>query len=324
VFTAVLERAHALPGVVDVGLVNRLPLGGGNQTGGLESDSRIDVTNVPSIQTRTISPGYFGAMRIPLREGRAFTDADAANAPKVAIVDEQLAQRLWPGSSAIGHRIRETGDTVWSSVVGVVGHVRHTALDDASEPQVYWNYPQRGQDRVILVVRTRGKPSAVARPLATAVQAVDADQPLYDVRAYTDVVDRSLGQRRFQMSLLATFAVMALVLAAIGTYGVIAYGVGQRLREFGIRMALGAKRRDVIGLVVRRGLLLFALGAGVGVLAAVGTVRVLSTLVYGVRPGDPASFVSAVLVLLAVSVAAAMIPARRAARTDPARALRNE
>ena len=323
-YARALERIRSLPGVDAVGMVNRLPLGSGNQTGGVQIDGGAAEAPWPSVETRTASPDYFQALGISIREGRSFLSSDVADAPKVAIVDEQLARTVWPGRSAIGRRLREGQGDSWSTVVGVVEHVRHTGLDDRSQPQVYWNYPQRPQDRMALVVKARGDPAALTNAVAAAVREVDPQQPIYDARTLDAVVDRSLGHRRFQMQLLAIFATIALVLAGIGAYGVIAYGVSQRVREFGVRMALGARRGDVIALVLRRGALLFTLGALAGLALATFGVDVLSSLVYGIAPRDTASFALATLVLFVVSIAACYIPARRAARVEPTIALRSE
>jgi putative ABC transport system permease protein len=323
-YARVLERVQALPGVVAVGMVNRLPLGGGNQTGGLQIEGAGPDVQGPSVQTRSASPDYFRALGIPLKAGRSFTHADGADAPPVAIVDEELARAAWPGVSPIGRRVREWGDGPWSTVVGVVGHVRHTGLADASEPQVYWNNPQRTQDRMALVVKTRADPAALTRSVAAAVREVDPDQPIYDAYPLDVVVDRSLGQRRLQTVLLGAFAAMALALAGVGAYGVIAYGVGQRRREFGVRMALGARRGDVVAMVLRRGGALFAAGAAVGLVLSAAAARLLATLVYGVAPHDGVSFAVATLTLLAVSAAACWLPARRAARVAPSVALRSD
>ena len=322
-YTAVLDRVVALPGVVAAGYVNRLPLGGGNQTAGLQVEDAAPHARWPNVQTRTVSPGYFKAIGIPLKEGRSFTPRDGADAPRVAIIDERLAHRLWPTSSPIGRRVREGGDA-WSTIVGVVGHVKHLGLDDDSDPQVYWNYPQRTQGRLALVVRTRGAPASLTPSIAAAVREVDSGQPIYDARTLEAVVDRSLGQRWLQTVLLAIFAGVALLLASVGAYGVIAYGVGQRTREFGVRMALGAGRRRVVGLVLRRGVTLFVLGALVGLALAGATVRVLSSLVYAVAPDDTLSFVLATVVLFVVSMAACYLPALRASRVDPSVALRSD
>ena len=323
-YARALDRIQSLPGVDAVGMVNRLPLGSGNQTGGVQIDGGAPDTPWPGVETRTASPDYFRALGIPIKEGRSFLSSDGANAPMVAIVDEQLARTVWPGRSAIGRRLREGQADPWSTVVGVVGHVRHTGLDDTSQPQVYWNHPQRPQERMALVVKARGDPAALSNAVAVAIREVDPQQPVYDTRTLDAVVDRSLGHRRFQVVLLGIFAAIALVLAGIGAYGVIAYGVTQRVREFGVRIALGAQRRDVIALVLRRGGVLFTLGALAGLVLATLGVDVLSSLVYGIAPHDTASFALATLVLFVVSIAACYIPARRAARTEPTIALRSE
>jgi predicted permease len=277
----------------------------------------------PNVLTRTVSPGYFRALQIPVREGRSFTRLDGSDAPRVAIIDERLARAMWPGKSPIGRRVREGGDE-WSTVVGVVGHIQHSGLDDDSDPQVYWNYTQRVQDRLALVVKARGNPASLSKAVAAAVREVDPEQAVYDVRTLSAVVDRSLGQRWLQTILLSTFAGGALLLASVGAYGVIAYGVGQRTREFGVRMALGAGRGNVMGMVVRRGATLFALGAVTGLVLAAATVRVLSTLVYAVAPHDVTSFVLATGVLFAVSMVACYVPALRASRVPPSVALQSE
>jgi putative ABC transport system permease protein len=322
-FARALDRIQSLPGVDAVGMVNRLPLGAGNQTGGVQIDGATD-TPWPSVETRTASPDYFRALGIPIKEGRSFLSSDGPDGPMVAIVDERLAHTVWPGTTAIGRRLREGEGDPWSTVVGVVGHVRHTGLDDHSQPQVYWNHPQRPQDRMALVVKARGDPAALMSAIAAAVREVDPQQPIYDARTLDAVVDRSLGHRRFQVLLLAIFATIALVLAGVGAYGVIAYGVNQRVREFGVRIALGARHSDVIALVLRRGGLLFTLGALAGITLATLGVDVLSSLVYGIAPRDVASFVLATLLLFVVSIAACYIPARRAARVEPTIALRSE
>jgi len=322
-YTSVLDRVQALPGVIAVGVVNRLPLGGDDQNAGLQIEDAAPDARWPNVLTRTVSPGYFRALEIPMREGHSFSRFDGSDAPRVAIIDERLARAVWPGKSPIGRRVREGGD-VWATVVGVVGHIQHEGLDDDSDPQVYWNYTQRVQDRLALVVRTRGNPASLSRAVAAAVRDVDPEQAIYDVRTLDAVVDRSLGQRWLQTILLVTFAGAALLLASVGAYGVIAYGVGQRTREFGVRMALGAGRRNVMVMVLRRGATLFTLGALTGLVLAWATVRVLSTLVYAVAPHDVISFVLATLVLFIVSMVACYVPALRASRVEPSVALRSE
>ena len=212
----------------------------------------------------------------------------------------------------------------WRTIVGVVGHVRHDRLDEDGRPQVYWSYQQFTQDRQALVVRTSSDPAALAQSIAAAIRSVDPEQPIYDARTLESVVDRSLAQRWLQTTLLAAFAGMALLLASIGVYGVIAYAVGQRTREFGIRLALGASRNEIVGVVMRRGAALFGIGAAIGLICALASARVLATLLFNVGMFDVVSFAASTAVLFAVALAACGLPARRAAGVDPTVALRAE
>jgi putative ABC transport system permease protein len=319
----VLERVRAVPDVVSAGMVNRLPLAGGIQSGSLQLEGTQGTIEVPT-DWRTATPDYFRTLQIPLRHGRDFTERDDENAPVVGIIDERLAALAWPGETPLGRRFRIGPDMPWTTVVGIAGHIHHDRLDQDSRPQVYWNYHQRGQDRMALVVKTRGEARGLETSLAALVRAVDPEQPVYDVRTLDAVVDRSLAPRWLQTTLVGVFAALALLLASIGVYGVMSYAVGQRQREFGVRLALGARRRDIADLVLRRGAALFAWGAALGLLGAAGAVRVLASLLYGVSRFDPVSFAAALLVLLGVSAAACGVPARRAARVDPAATLRDE
>ena len=325
----VLERVQALPEVVAAGMVNRLPLAGGAQTSGIDFEGVEPglMTAGVGVQAdiRPVTPDYFRTLQIPLRAGRVFTESDAADAPPVGIIDERLAKMIFRGANPIGRRFRPpVPNQPWRTIVGVVGHIRHDRLDDDGRPQVYWSYKQFSQDREALVVRTQTDPAALALSVAAAIRSVDPEQPIYDARTLEAVVDRSLAQRWLQTALLGAFASIALLLASIGVYGVIAYGVGQRRREFGIRLALGARRGEVVALVVRRGIALFAVGAAMGLVAAVATGRVLATLLYNVTSLDFPSFAGATILLFLVALAACSFPARRAARVDPALALRAE
>jgi putative ABC transport system permease protein len=266
-------------------------------------------------------------MGIPLVSGRPFNEADDDDAPPVGIIDERAAKLVFRGESPIGRRFRPVipGSAIpWRTIVGVAGHLRHERLDEDGRPQVYWSYRQNTQDREALVVRTAADPAALAQSIAAAIRSVDPEQPIYDARTLDDVVDRSLAQRWLQTALLTAFASIALLLASIGVYGVIAYAVGQRRREFGIRLALGAHRSEIVGLVMRRGALLFAAGAAIGLGAAAASARVLAGLLYNVRGIDPISFGVATAVLLAVAMVACGLPARRAAAVDPSVTLRTE
>jgi predicted permease len=323
--TRLLERVAELPGVDSAGMVNRLPLGGVPQIGALEFEDAARDARLPSADWRSVTPAYFATLGIPLREGRAFSAADDEAAPPVGIVDEQVAARIWPGRSALGKRFRLPFPGMpWVRVVGVVGHVRGDGLDVDPRPQIYWPYRQRAQDRMVLVVRGRWAERAAAATVLRAVRDVDPEQPVYDVRTMDEVVGRSLAPRRLSLTLVSGFAAIALVLASVGVYGVVAFGVARRLREFGLRKALGAQRHDLTRLVLREGAGLALGGTLAGLALALLLGGALEGLVYGVSPRDLPTLAAAGLVLLAVAALASWLPARRAAAVDPAVALRNE
>jgi putative ABC transport system permease protein len=322
----VVDAVQALPGVGSAGMVNRLPLGGVAQIGRVEfENSAAAETTLPTSDWRTVTPGYFKALGIPLREGRAFTERDSADRPAVGLVDERVANTMWPGQSAVGKRFRIPVDgQPWVEVVGVVGHILNDGLDVDPRPQVYWPYWQRAQDRMVLVVRARDDPAPLTRPVVDAIHDLDPDQPVYDVRTMAQVMERSLGQRWLSAALIASFAAISLVLAAVGLYGVVAFGVTRRLREFGIRLALGATGGEVTRQVIGQAALLSSAGVAVGVAGALVAAALVEGLVYGVNPRDAWTVVACCGVLLAVTLVAAYVPARRAARVDPAMTLRAE
>jgi putative ABC transport system permease protein len=321
----ILDGVSALPGVISVGMVNRLPLAGGNQTGSLEFEgSALAPPGGLSLDWRTATPDYFRTLGIALIEGRFFDESDAADRPRAGIVDERLARLVWPNQSAIGKRFRFPGQGPWTEVVGVVRHIRHDGLGIDQRPQVYWNYHQRAQPRMALAVRTSQDPQLLAAGVTAVFHETDPDQPLYDVRAMDDVVERSLSPQWLNMALLTLFASVALVLATVGVYGVLSYSVGLRAKEIAIRMALGSQPGDVIRMVLRHGGFLAGLGTLIGLVGSLFLGRVLSTLLYGIKPTDALSFVSAALILLAVALAASYIPARRAASADPSSVLRTD
>ncbi len=321
----VVERVAALPGVVSAGMVNRLPLSGNDMVMTFEFED-AGVGPQP-FQSRTVTPGYFRTMSIPLREGRVFTTSDDAAAPLVSLVDERLARMLWPGQSAIGKRYRITlpgQQPRRGEVVGVVGNVRHGGLDAGDDRQAYFHHPQFTDGRMALVTRTSYDAGAAAPAVVQAIRQVDPDQPLYDVRPMKDVVARSVAERWLNMALVTVFAVSSLLLAGVGLYGVIAYSVTERVREFGVRLALGATRAELSRLVLRKGSLLAACGAAAGLGGAVALTLSMKSLLYDVTPLDPVGFVASSALLLAVALAASYLPARRAALTDPAITLRAE
>jgi putative ABC transport system permease protein len=326
---SIQERVSALPGVISIGMVNRLPLAGQNQTGMLEFEGSTlprtpaGVSDTGLLDWRTATPDYFRTLGIPLIEGRFFQESDAADHPRVGIIDERLARLVWPNQSAIGKRFRFPGPgSPWTEVVGVVGHIRHDGLGIDQRPQLYWSYHQRSQPRMALAVRTNQDPNRLAAGVIAAFQEIDPEQPVYDVRPLDEVVERSLSPQWLNMSLLTLFASVALVLATVGVYGVLSYSVGLRTREIGIRMALGSRRSEVIWMVLRHGGLLAGVGIVIGVSGALLLSRILATLVYQVTPRDVLSFISAPLVLLIVALAASYVPARRAAAVDPMSILR--
>jgi putative ABC transport system permease protein len=325
----VLERVTALPGVASAGMVNRLPLGGVAQIGTIEAEASVLADGrIDAVDWRTVTPDYFRTLDIPLLRGRGFTEADADPDRPVGIVDEQVARLAWPGQDPIGRRFRiparlpDGSRLPWVEIVGVAGHIRHDRLAEDTRPQVYWNYHQRAQDRMALVVRTDGRPESLVPSVVGAIRAVDPEQAVYDVRTMDEVKDRSVAQQWLTTSGLALFAGTALVLASVGLYGVISYSVGRRSREIGIRMALGARRSSVLGLVLRQGALLTAAGGVLGLGGALAVARVLSGQVYAVGVRDALSFATAALVLGIVGLLATLLPARRAAGVDPMTVLR--
>jgi putative ABC transport system permease protein len=322
----ILERVRALPEVVSASLVNRLPLAGGTQTGGIELEG-LDpkATVLGNVDYRSVTPDYFRTLEIPLLSGRSFAETDTEASPQVAIIDERLAKLVATLGDPVGRRVRiPVMNLPWLRIVGVVGHIRHDRLDDDTRPQVYFPYKQRTQDRMALAVRTRTDPAAIGGSLVSAIRSVDAEQPVYDARTLEAVVDRSVAQRWLQTVLLGSFAVIAVLLASIGVYGVIAYTVGQRRREFGIRLALGARRSEIVGLVMRRGVLLVACGAAIGLAAAAASAQVLASLLFNISGFDLTSLGASTAILFVVALAACGFPARRAASVDPSIALRAE
>jgi putative ABC transport system permease protein len=327
----IAERVSAIPGATAAGLVNRLPLAGGAQVMSIEFDvPGAPDEAMPAVDARSATPGYFAAMGIALIEGRAFDQRDTASAPPVGIIDDRLARMLWPGASAVGKRMRippvltNNKPLPWIEIVGVVGHVVHDGLDLDTRPQVYWNYQQRAQDRMVLVVRGNGDAAALAPLVRQAIRDIDPEQPVYDVRTMQDVVARSLGQRWLNMVLIVTFATAALLLCAIGVYGVIAFGVTRQRREFGIRLALGASRGGIARAVVSRGAKMAAVGIAIGLVLAVAVARSMASMLFGVSAVDVVSYGSAVFAILAVALLASYVPARGAAAVEPAITLRSD
>lgn len=329
-FDQAQERIQSLPGVESVGMVSNLPVSGGFDTTSFYIEGR-PVTrreDVPDVERYTINSDYFRAMSIPLTSGRSFGAEDRPDSVPVAIISEATARRFWPGESPLGKRFK-TGDpddpqSPWRTIVGVVGDVRHYALDIEPAPQFYLPYRQVPVQFMALLVRSSNSPENQIAAVRAQIWSIDKDQPIFNIKTMERFVAESIAQRRFVMLLLGLFAAVALVLAIIGLYGVMAYSVTQRTHEIGIRMALGAQASDVLKMVIRQGMALVLVGVGIGLLAAFALSRLISSFLYGVSATDPLTFVGVPLVLCAVAAAASYIPARRATKVDPMIALRYE
>ena len=324
-----LERMKALPDVQAVGVVYPLPLGGSFEAFTFEIVGRPPFPNgqEPSSDRRVISQDYFQAMSIPVVKGRAFNAQDRENAPAVVIINETFARRFFPGEDPVGKAIipGEGEKPVTREIVGVVGDVRHAGLDAERTLEYYVPYEQADVDRLTVVARTAsGNPTNVAAALRGVVVAMDKEQPVYNIRPMTQLLDESVARRRFNMMLLGGFAILAVLLASIGIYGVISYTVAQRTREIGIRIALGAQIGDVIKLVLKQGLALALVGLAAGLVVAFFITKLMSSLLFGVSATDPVTFGTVALILFFVALLACYIPARRAANVDPNVALRYE
>jgi putative ABC transport system permease protein len=328
-FERLAERVAQLPGVESVGATLSLPLNGSNISVGRSfiPDGR-PLTPEESINARysVTTPGYFGAMKIPLVAGRQFTERDREDAPQVVIVNETLARRYFPNENAIGKRIKIWRDEQFPrEIVGVVGDTKATVLEDEATPQMYVPHAQDPSwGGMSLVVRSSSKPVALTSAVRAAVLSLDPDQPVFSIKTMEDVVAASVATRRISMLLLSGFAGLALLLAALGVYGLISYSIAQRTHEIGLRMALGAQSRDVLGLVLRQGMSLVLVGVCLGLVAAFALTRVMKSLLYEVSATDPLTFAGVALLLIVVALVACLIPARRAMRVDPMVALRYE
>jgi putative ABC transport system permease protein len=324
-FTALLpERVRSLPGVRSAAITSRLPLNPGTSRRGIEIQGRPQVAGGDlSPFYVVISPDYFGTLRIPLLEGRVFTDADGVKAPGAVVVNQSMARYFWPNEDPVGKMIK-IGDTDWIPVIGVVGDVAQQGLDRAPLPAMYVPYVQDPWPALAVVIRTAEDPKNIASAAIASVEEIDKDQPVYNVRTMDEVVASSTQVRRFRTVLLGLLAIFALALAAIGTYGVMAYTVAQRRNEIGIRLALGAQPNGVRRWVIGEGLRLAGYGIAAGLLASLALSRFLSGILYGVKSTDPASFVMPPFLLLIAAFLASYIPARRAVRVDPAAILRSE
>lgn len=328
VYEAVAERLRAVPGVVSVGAVSRLPLMGSKIGSTLLVEGRSAAPEErPEVEYRIATPSYFATMGIALRSGRLFDVRDASQRAPVALINQTAARTFWPGTDPVGKRIKlgpEPERKPWITIAGVVADVRHFGLDADARPEVYQPFARSPLFAPILVVRTATDPAPMVRGLSAAIASAVPGLPVYDVSLMRELVARSMAQRRFMMGLLAAFAAAALLLAALGVYGIAAQAVVQRTREIGLRMALGASPAAALRLVLADGLRAILPGLAVGAAAAAGLTRAMRGALFGVSPLDPLSFGTAALVLAACALLACYAPARRATRVDPLVALRHD
>jgi putative ABC transport system permease protein len=323
---AVLDRVRGLPGVRDAAAATNMPYSGVN-TDGFLVEGREPPPNAGAetqVVQLAVTPGYFGILQIPLRYGRDVAPSDRAGSVPVVIVDDAFATRFWKGRDAIGHRMRFTGDTTWRTIIGVVGSVRDQDAAQEGLPHAYTPFAEEPSARPVLAMTTSGDIAAVLAEVRRAVAELEPGAPIANVRVLSDAVSQALANRRMTEMLLTAFALLALLLAAVGIYGVMILYVTTRTREFGIRIAVGAEPSRVVGLVLREGLLLGIGGVAVGVVGALFATRWLGSLLYEVSPTDPLVFTGLTIALLAVAVGACYRPARRAAAADPMMALRSD
>ena len=331
-YADLFSQLASKPGVEAVGAIDALPFSGygGDRSFFLEGKLNPPPSERPDEQVRFVSAGYFAAMRIPLRRGREFTVRDTLRSPRVAVINDALASKYWPHEDAIGRRLTfDPEQPTWYEVIGVVGNIRHRTLDAAEKPELYVPYSQplfAGWDArpMFVVVRTSFEPSAAAGAVRNVVSSVDPDQPISSVRTMEDRIGESLARRRFNTLLLTLFGVLAVTLAAIGVYGIVAFAVAQRTHEIGVRLALGARPRHVLAMLVADGMTLVVAGAALGVAGAAAVTRVMAGQLFGISTTDAATFAIVTIVLSLVGCCACIVPARRAIDLDPVATLRTE
>ena len=321
------ERIESLPGVLTTGGTTRLPLGSTNVSTRIMPEGRsMAASEMPEIEFRRAVHNYFQTMGMPILRGRTFTPEDGPTGQQVAVINETMSRRVWPNEDPVGRRFRvgNNPETPWSTVIGVVGDLRHAGLDVQPASEMYIWYLQGPPVAPFVVIRTRDDPAAVAASVRAELKALEKDMAVYDMRTMTDVRAASVAERRFILILALAFDLLALTLASVGVYGVMALVVSERTQEVGIRLALGAEPLQVLTLVVRQGVLLAGAGIVIGIASSLALTPMMSGQLYGVRPADPLTLLAVPALLMTVALIACAVPARRAMSVDPAIALRNE
>jgi putative ABC transport system permease protein len=324
-----LPGLRSIPEVESVGITESIPMGGATEAGVMRIVGRpIHKGDPPPIVNYTvISPGLFSALGTPILRGRDVLDSDILSAPAVTIINRALAQHYWPNENPIGKQVLVPSQRVPATIVGIVADIKHSSLREVPGPEMFEPYTQNVWPSLALmrvVLRTKAAPAGIIESARQAIHQIDPGLPLAKVSTLTTLTDTAMAGERFSMLLVGSFGLLAALLAAVGIYGVISYSVAQRTREIGIRVALGAQRTHVFGMIIRHGLRLSGLGILIGIAAALGMARLLISFLYGVTPTDPLTFVSVSAFLAAVAVGASYFPARRAASIDPVEALRTD
>ena len=325
-YREILQSVRAIPGVRDAGISSGVPMGAGAQTHSPfvpNGGSILPPGEAAGLDWRTVSPGYFRTMGIPLLTGRDFSEQDTPQSQEVVILSRRASKAFWGDEDPIGKSLHRPNTTVNFTVIGIVGDVRNSGLNQES-PTLYYSSTARTWPLMETAIRTETKPESVISAVRARIHDIDAELPLSNIRTMEEWVSNSAAQPRLNAALLATFAAVALLIAAIGVYGVLAYSVSQRTREIGLRIALGAQQNGVLRWIVGQGMLVAAAGIGLGLAGASALSRLLASLLFGIQPGDPLTFTSVAVVLTLFAFAACLVPAVRASRIDPIVALRDE